>query len=193
MPSALLPVDARINWTDVGTNTIVVLLNILIFVCVQTVFFWKIASKQLEDVVRKNARVLTETRKQLRRTPHMDPVVQLVDSLVVDLGTKDGGKESVRAAEAAAEQRNRQLLMRMVLPWIVVIVALIVLLSLWNLWKGVPFTVVHRFGVFLVLFAYFTEILLFLYVIEPWVHVGRFEMLGILTGAGCGGVRQGAF
>lgn len=139
-----------------SVNAIVSLTNVLFFVVVQTLFFWFIASREVDRVVTKKAHNLQLLREQLREQG-LTPLVRSLDALVLS-----SAPQQQREAEERRAERQRGNL-RHTLMWMVPIAGVVVLaiagLVVYNRRHGHSFGVAQRFGLFLVLFVYVFEIL----------------------------------
>lgn len=163
-----------------SVNVLVPICNVLIFVVLQSLFWWYIGSGEVEHIVRKKAQMMGGLRRELRRNPDQQFNVRLLDSLMLDVGESiDRAAIAEQAREARA--KNVGLLRKYMLPWLAVSVLLIVGLVVFNRSKGRSFTFSHRMALIMVILAYAGEVLLFLYVIKPFVTVGDMGTVRTLT------------
>lgn len=95
-----------------SVNAIISLTNVMFFVVVQTLFFWFIASREVDRVVERKAAILRMLREQMKEN-HMDAAVTSLDATVCGMGRRIRGK----ADEMAANRRWANL--KLVLKWIV--------------------------------------------------------------------------
>jgi hypothetical protein len=164
-----------------------VCLNVLVFVVVQTAFFWFVASRELVTVAKKNAQLISRMRAQLRRQPGQDFPVAVLDATMQDATSAVDERELARL-ESEAEAGNRQLVLRMIAPFAGAMVVVILVLCVVNRLRGLRLGRAQYMGVAFVFGAYTTELLLFFFVVKPWAHVGPFAMMDAMLGCGCGGI-----
>lgn len=161
-------------------DAVVSMSNVLFFMTVQILFFWFIASRQVDEVVRSKAEVLLLLRRRMEGEGMTFPV-QLLDTVVLD----GIGKHRSAASE---ERRNRNrlnlsLTLRWILPPILVVAAVLSALYVYNRRAGRSFTPAHWIGMALVILAYGTELLFFLFVVRPYIMVSDSDVFCTTTGA----------
>lgn len=162
------------KWLSLEHNAGMHLVNvstILVFMVVQLVFFHKIASKQLDSVVRKKATILKDTRNSIP-----DKRVQLA----MDAGM-GGYCMSIKAAADAERKelagRNRKYIVKSMLP--VVAIPTVILLILAFGWRK-KLRNSDFLGLILVLAAYSTELMFFFLVVRRRVFIGDWHIANTL-------------
>lgn len=172
----------------VTVNFVCVFANVAFFIVIQTLFFVFLASKQVDNVVTYNTKILSHLRAELCRAPHQSFFVNVLDTMVLDAGTSDIKQQQIDK-QRASEHNVRQLLL-FCGSYLLLVVCIIAGLLWWNWKKKRPFTFAHWIGLIMIVLAYATEMMLIFFVIQPWRYVGQFELLGMITGARCGAVQR---
>ena len=165
-----------------AVDLLIPVVNVLVFVVIQTAFFWVVGSEEVLTVVRNKVRMLSNARYMftpwlsisiLRDSKHTGQEFnkRCLDTMVLSL-------ESDKPMEEQIQQRKREnlrLIANFVGPFVIVSLSLLVLLTVLSFQsrKQHPFEVSHGIGMLLVFFGYLGEILLFLFVIDKYIMVTR--------------------
>lgn len=153
--------------------------NVLFFVIVQTVFFWLVASQEVDRVVKKKAQILRLLRDNLKEQGLDDAVLALDVSIVRTT------RENTPKAEAAAARRrghNLRLTVRVIGAFMAAVLLCLILVVVYNRHAGHRFGSAHWFGMALVPFVYVFELLFFLLVVEQYTMIGDYDLARQITG-----------
>lgn len=160
-------------------DVVISLANVLVFVVIQTIFFWLIASREVDRVVEGKARILRHLRDRLVASGFREEVLALDAQLV----RTHRALEPVAAPLAAARRRaNWDLTVLYIGPFLAVAAVLLLYVVGWIVYRGHRFGGAHAVGLALIPFGYVFEVMFFLLVVNNWVMIGDQEMLQRVSG-----------
>jgi hypothetical protein len=158
------------------------LLNVLVFVLIQTAFIWYIGSNEVLNVVQKKADILSSARRIFHRTGH-NVSTQFLDTLMKN--AQDSITDWDRKSDTGErDARNWALVKTWVGPWVVCagvlasVCAMILVRSPSHQFGPAQWMV----GLPLIIVSYIGEILFFLFVVERYIIIGDFEVIRLLLG-----------
>ena len=174
----------------VAAGAIIPIFNVLVFVVIQTLFFWFIASEEAIHVLLRKVAALSEARRILRRGGQ-DATRRTLDTLLARVEAENhrvGGTPADDERRRAAA--NWRLVTRWIGPWVVAAAAAlavcVAVIAVHCRRTRTPLGSVvglaHWVGLGLVGLAYVGEVLLFVLVIDRYVIAGDFELVRHLLG-----------
>lgn len=174
----------------VVSETIVPLANVVVFLIVQSLFFWMIGTKEVLHVVQNKARMISQARAAFRRTGQ-GVLARGIDTALLDADTavrNSGWDPEVEARHRTAV--NLELMRTWLAPMLLgtltallVCVVVAVLASTHRFQRpGAYFNRGHTAGLILVFFGYIGELLLFFLVIKQYIMVGDIEVIRTTLG-----------
>lgn len=149
------------------------------FIVIQCAFFWKIASGELDQNVRRKSQILATARRELQRQGLGDAAA-LLDAAV--LGQGSSVRDAARRTEEERAVDNLRLYKYWVGPILGVLGTVLLVLVLWNHHRGHRLTFGHKAGIAMILLVYVPEVLIFKYVVEAYSVIGDYELVQRATG-----------
>lgn len=166
--------------TAFWANGVVNLFNVLFFVIVQTVFFMLIASREMDRVVAGKTKVLSSLRRELVASGQHRGV-QALDHTMYEQRRRVR-EQNVDRARDTRTAGNWMLAFSWILPVVAALVLALVCFAVLARRSGRGFSYAHRVGLGLVVFAYVTEVLFFLFVVNRYRLVGDWEAVQMACG-----------
>jgi hypothetical protein len=151
-------------------NVLVILMNVITFIAMETVFFWYVSSKYATDVLAQKAQVVvdyTELNPEFKKT--------LIDQLNSEYSTKTLPVEAAKLAEQR-NKTNTALVGQYVFPVLVVLLILIVLNILRLAFKKEGLRVTDILLLSLVLFGFTTELYIYATITRNLQYLGNQEL-----------------
>lgn len=152
-------------------NMIPVFLNILVFMCMQITFFWFVASRSVIDAFVDKAEYIHDLAQR-------DPAANL--AMLAYLTSESSTVDVPKAAAEQKRQRdeeNMRLVFSTLGPPIGVTLGILVFFFLLMLVRGKKFTSVDLMLIFLVLFAFSTELVFFFVLVKNYIYLGDVQFL----------------
>lgn len=156
-------------------NMIPVFLNILVFMCVQIVFFWFVASRAVLDAFADKAKYIHDLAQR-------DPVTNA--SMLAYLTSESAMVDIPKMAAEQKRQRdeeNLRLVFGTLGPPIGFALGMLIFFFLVMLVRGKKFTSVDLLLISLVLFAYSTELVFFFVLVKNYMYLGDVEFLNSIV------------
>ena len=160
-------------------NSIVGLSNVLFFMVVQVLFFWFIASREIDRIMIHKSSVLMMLRDKLRQEKFSD-TAEALDAVVIKK-RREKAKEAEKNAEARKE-KNLALVYRWMVPCIIAVSLVLLALVMYNRRNNYGLEHAHKVGLGLVVCAYVCEVLFFLTVVENYIMISDTDILREVTG-----------
>lgn len=151
-------------------NMLLIFTNALFFAIVQSLFFWFVISKQVENTIEK----ITEDVGSLAQTPELSLATELY---IKDLDADRGMIERAKEQQKAREEKNEKLLQKYIYPIIGVLFGLVILCFAALILTGERFTVVDTVLLLMVIGAFATEFVFYFVVIEPMEYISLAELM----------------
>ena len=162
------------TWKEVlqPANIIILLSNILIFVLMEVLFFWYIASKSVERSIGQKMELFIELDQ-------IEEVRQLYDYL---LNTTDVNfiLEKAIENEEFRNKYNFELLLTWISPIFIIIIILQIVTIIVLVWKKFKFDSIDFLLLTTVLIAFLSEVIFYFIVVNRTILIGDIEIIKIV-------------
>jgi hypothetical protein len=152
-------------------NMLVVFCNLLAFMLLQTTFYWFVANHSIERVLKDKASVVALYAKQ---TPEVES--ELRKYLENDRNTREVPEQAAGQRMRRAEE-NWDLVKEYIMPVVLAVVVVIVLIVIVLFLRRRALTRIDMFLLFMVMFAFTTELYFYLTVTTQLAYVGDNEFV----------------
>ena len=152
-------------------NLLLILANLLVFVVVETYFFWNIASKTVDNVVNTKGRFVANVVKNKPDTH---------SAMLFYLDTPANTTELIEKTNQQRKERedqNWELVKSMIAPAVYIIGGVCALVSLALIARRETVTSVDLFLLFCVVGAFSTEVVFYLLVITQLEYIGDAQIM----------------
>ena len=159
-------------------NLILVLTNLFVFIVIETIFFWEVASKGVVNEVTSFATYIDDFTNEDAETN---------DDLLEYLNSEE---QTERVPEEAQTQRdlrtatNIGLIKTFIVPPGAVVLGILCLLVIVMVFKRSRFTFIDFVLLSTVVFAFTTELIFYLLVLGRWKYLGPQQLLANTVGPG---------
>jgi hypothetical protein len=167
-----MAVDEPTHPRSVGL--VVVLFGIWFFVALQILFWWTIASKEVQHAIAKKTATLHVMRDVLRQNG-LDTELLFLDSTLAHAETSNR-RLAIEAGRTQGAQNMRRTVVWL-FPVLGVITVMLLGCVVYNLRYGHRMSFGHWMGMVLVLLSYAPEVLLFVFVVNRFHVIGDFDLL----------------
>lgn len=159
---------------------VIILFAVLVFAVSHSVFFWFVASREVERTVERKSAMLTLLRRALDANGRSDTARQL-DAYVARCAAAALPAVSPTAADDREAHNLRQIGI-WIGPVLVVLATALIGVVAYNVRKGHRLTYAHWVGLLLALFGYAPELIVFWLSTDGYAVVGDGEIVTVAMG-----------
>lgn len=157
-----------------SVGVFICVLNIIVFMITLMIFFWFIISRQFETVILSKIDIIVLTLKENK---------VLRDKILEQIYLEyDNIKNIAVENEQGRNNHNFEQLKNKIGPFIYSFISLLFTIIGYILFKKIKFDIIDVILVFLVIFAFSTEIVLFYVLVNNWIFIGDQTVIKYMFG-----------